>query len=188
MKATNDLALKEWAVVIKAMLKGRQILLLRKGGIEEDAFQLRSDEFWLFPTYEHQSLHRIRPEFHDWLTEKEQAHQHSKVTLEAYGVVSTAFRVPHADALQALTDEHIYNEEHIQQRLRYKPELPLYVLAVRIYRAPTPHVIDYHPDYAGCRSWVPLKQALPTDEAVAVLSDEAFAGKLQRLKTALVLY
>ena len=35
MIETTNAALKEWAIVCKALAEGRQILLIRKGGIEE---------------------------------------------------------------------------------------------------------------------------------------------------------
>ena len=41
-------ALKEWAVVCKALEEGRQILLLRKGGIMEyrQGFEVKHDEIF----------------------------------------------------------------------------------------------------------------------------------------------
>jgi hypothetical protein len=55
-------ALKEWAVVCKALEEGRQVLLLRKGGIMEykQGFEVKHDKFLLFPTFEHQSKESIR--------------------------------------------------------------------------------------------------------------------------------
>ena len=46
-------ALKEWAVICRALAEGRQSLLLRKGGIAEagGAFQVEQPRFWLLPTY-----------------------------------------------------------------------------------------------------------------------------------------
>ena len=46
-------ALKEWAVVCRALEEGRQIVLLRKGGILEyrQSFKVKHDRFLLFPTY-----------------------------------------------------------------------------------------------------------------------------------------
>ena len=58
-------ALKEWAIVCKALEEGKQILLLRKGGIMEykQGFEVRHEKFLLYPTYEHQSKHLIRQEY-----------------------------------------------------------------------------------------------------------------------------
>ena len=58
-----SVALKEWAAVCHALETGRQIMLLRKGGIHEAAgeFELDHQEFLLFPTYVHQKLEMIKP-------------------------------------------------------------------------------------------------------------------------------
>ena len=52
----SDMALKEWAVAVKALGRGEQTLILRKGGIHRDDrdFRLVDPEFLLFPTYLHQ--------------------------------------------------------------------------------------------------------------------------------------
>ena len=49
-------ALKEWAVIVHALLEGEQIVDVRKGGIKEDGrhFDVPAKRFWLSPTAEHQ--------------------------------------------------------------------------------------------------------------------------------------
>src|SRR5215469_5485226 len=61
-----SVALKEWASVCIALEYGRQIILLRKGGIYEAAgeFELENPQFLLFPTYLHQNLNMLKPEAH----------------------------------------------------------------------------------------------------------------------------
>ena len=61
-----QVALKEWATVCTALENGRQILLLRKGGIYEAAgeFELQNRAFLLFPTYLHQNRKMLKPEAH----------------------------------------------------------------------------------------------------------------------------
>ena len=51
-----QMALKEWAVTVRALAQGTQVLLLRKGGIHETDknFRVIHPEFLLYPTYEHQ--------------------------------------------------------------------------------------------------------------------------------------
>lgn len=44
MGRKNRIALKEWAVVVKALRQGRQIFLLRKGGIAEQCGEFRVDQ------------------------------------------------------------------------------------------------------------------------------------------------
>jgi len=50
--ASLDVALKEWASVVTALESGRQILLLRKGGIleqsNENRFSITHNEFLFF--------------------------------------------------------------------------------------------------------------------------------------------
>ncbi len=49
-------AFKEWGVVVDALGRGEQIVILRKGGIAEvrGGFRAEHDRFWLFPTRFHQ--------------------------------------------------------------------------------------------------------------------------------------
>src|SRR3954468_3258157 len=64
LRQTLSVALKEWATVCQALASGRQILLLRKGGIYESAgeFELEHRQFLFFPTYLHQNLKMLKPE------------------------------------------------------------------------------------------------------------------------------
>ena len=52
----SSLALKEWAVAVDALAGGKQILIIRKGGIHRDdkEFRMVHSEFLLYPTFEHQ--------------------------------------------------------------------------------------------------------------------------------------
>src|ERR671913_312022 len=65
------IALKEWAIICKALEDGKQILLLRKGGIMEyrKGFEVKHNEFLLYPTFEHQSLESIKAEYKEKLKE-----------------------------------------------------------------------------------------------------------------------
>jgi hypothetical protein len=59
-----QVALKEWDVVCRALTSGRQMVLLRKGGISEagdGSFQVQHDEFLLFPTFLHQNKQMLKP-------------------------------------------------------------------------------------------------------------------------------
>src|SRR5258708_20024339 len=60
------IGLKEWASVCRALEEGRQIILLRKGGIHESAgeFELEHPQFVLFPTYLHQNLKMLKEREH----------------------------------------------------------------------------------------------------------------------------
>src|SRR3712207_3144176 len=59
----SAVALKEWAVTVQALAQGKQILLLRKGGIREESREFRVEQpaFFLYPTYEHQRADLLQP-------------------------------------------------------------------------------------------------------------------------------
>src|SRR6188472_2307864 len=70
------IALKEWAIICKALEEGKQILLLRKGGIMEyrKGFEVKHNEFLLYPTFEHQSIESIKAEYKEKIKEISEEH------------------------------------------------------------------------------------------------------------------
>ena len=61
---TCAIAFKEWDSIRAALVQGRQSILLRKGGIDENlgGFRPEHDSFWIYPTYVHQSTQGVRDE------------------------------------------------------------------------------------------------------------------------------
>ena len=57
------IAFKEWAVIVDALGRGGQIVILRKGGLREgrDGFQVEHPEFLFFPTLFHQQREAVLP-------------------------------------------------------------------------------------------------------------------------------
>src|SRR5438132_14428869 len=53
---------KEWSLVCDALGRGRQSVILRKGGIAEgrEGFSFRNGEFFLFPTFFHEQIAKVR--------------------------------------------------------------------------------------------------------------------------------
>ena len=62
-------ALKEWAVIVHALLEGEQILDVRKGGLREDGrhFSVQSNRLWLYPTAEHQKPELLKEPYRHWI-------------------------------------------------------------------------------------------------------------------------
>src|SRR3954453_17197751 len=60
------IALKEWAVTVRALAEGEQLVALRKGGIreEEKHFEVEHDQFFLYPTFDHQRNDLVRESHH----------------------------------------------------------------------------------------------------------------------------
>jgi hypothetical protein len=170
-------ALKEWAVICEALARGQQCLLLRKGGIAEadDEFRVEQPRFWLYPTYVHQQSAGIQDEARPLLEQVEANRPPAgKVRLQTWAEVGTVYRLHAELSALLLSHLHIWSEETVRRRFHYR-EPGLYVLMVRVYRSPTIHEIDESPAYAGCRSWVELTQALPTDGSTPVLDDASYA-------------
>jgi hypothetical protein len=72
-------------------------------------------------------------------------------------------------------------------RFDYKPDRPIYLLAVRAATLAKPKTVRTTREYTGCRSWVPLTDADAVDDAGAkpALDDEAFARIVARVDEAL---
>src|SRR4051794_41834484 len=58
----ESVGLKEWALICEAISRGEQCVVVRKGGIAEgrDGFGFRYPEFFLFPTYFHEQVGKLR--------------------------------------------------------------------------------------------------------------------------------
>lgn len=186
-----QVALKEWAVVQRALLEGRQIMLLRKGGLIEETgdFDLRARQFLIYPTYEHETERKgdIRPEFEAWLHEEEERKPAAGIVrIEAVCEVAEIIRANHAESLIHLAGEHIWSEQFIHGRFDWEPYKPVFLILVRAYQLAQPVELRIRPDYGGCRSWVSLEEPIPTAGAVpAISSKEDFHNRIEGLKKTL---
>jgi hypothetical protein len=169
-----QVALKEWAMVCRALESGRQVVLLRKGGIYEAAgeFEVEHREFLLFPTYLHQDPKMLKaadpPGFEPRSAEPDD------VVLSAAGVVTDIVELAYRGQMDRIDGEHVWTAPLINMRFNYRPENPLYLLLVRAYRLHAPLTIANTPAYAGCKSWVPLGQPVQLGDALPVLDDTKY--------------
>lgn len=157
-----NVALKEWAVVIEALAQGKQSFLLRKGGIAEGkrGFELKHHRFLFFPTWEHQQQDWIRPEYHDLFQSLKPAEADTLVI--SRGAEVQDVRLAPADISELLAaDNHIWAEPYLRMRYEYRPDLPLYLVQIRVFALPEPVSIPNDRRYKGCRSWVELYQDIP---------------------------
>ncbi|HWE02516.1 MAG TPA: DUF1802 family protein [Tepidisphaeraceae bacterium] len=170
-----QIALKEWASVCAALESGRQIILLRKGGIYEAGgeFELENREFLLFPTYLHQNPTMLKPEVHPAFEAR--TAEPEQVRISVAGVVTDIIKIASRAQMDALEDEHVWATPLIDMRFGYKPQNPLYLMLVRAYRLHEPLSIVNTPAYAGCKSWAPLEQEVATGDALPVLDDVLYA-------------
>ncbi len=176
-----SIALKEWASVCSALETGRQILLLRKGGIYESGgeFEIEHRQFVLFPTYVHQKLEMLKESARAGFV----AHssEPEKITIALAGQITDVVPVKNRQSMDRLDDQHIWAKPLIDMRFNYRPENPLYLLLVRAYRLPNPATIQNTLEYAGCKSWVPLGSGISTIDASPSLVDEEYATRREAI-------
>ena len=170
------IALKEWAVVIEAMAAGHQIFLLRKGGIAEDGpgFEPRHREFLFFPTWEHQHRDSVRPQFHRLFSRIAEPDPENLEIRYLGKVTGLQLAPPSRSEMNDVIAHHIWTDAYIDQRYGYRPDLPLFIVIVRLFRLREPQRIPLDPQYAGCRSWVDLDQDVPAGSLEPVIDDATF--------------
>ena len=161
-----DQALKEWAVVIKALEEGKQFVLLRKGGILDQGFDISATKFLLFPTLEHQHQQYIRDEYRYLFDNIDNSITSAASIHKVYETFSR-------EKLLKLSPYHIYNEEFIDYRLNIYKDKPVKVLVVKTYMLEEPILLEDKPEYAGCRSWVNINKSAKVREE-SIISNMRF--------------
>jgi hypothetical protein len=188
------IAFKEWAVTVRALAEGEQLLTLRKGGIREAGkhFAVEHDRFFLYPTFDHQRADLVReshrPELRRALEEgvwpdgepPEHAlsmdggiQQPDRVRIRAWAEVARAWTVSDRRTVDALSPFTVWTGDYAEKRLAWKRRHPLHVLLLRTHRIPRPVTVKVRDEYGGCRSWLEITRDLPF-EGTPVLSDEEF--------------
>ena len=173
------IALKEWAIICKALEDGKQMLLLRKGGIMEyrKGFEVKHNEFLLYPTFEHQSIESIKAEYKEKLKEilEEQNKYYnnnnrkkidkdnknfnivSNNIIKLLAKVEDVIEISDKLTLSELRDYHIWSDEYVTMRMNYNPSKPMSILLLRIYKIRNPLIVDINDKWAGCKSWIDIE-------------------------------
>ncbi len=177
-------AFKEWAGVVAALADGRQSLILRKGGIDEaegpGRFRAEHDAFWLYPTWVHQAQQGLRvdaPEPPDDLE--------AFVPLTSLARVVDVARLDDPDLLPKLEPFHVWTEETVARRFRYR-QPGLWVLTVRVFQRPKPLRWPVTPAQAGCKTWVDLEGEPPSQDGLTpALGDAEFDRRREAIRETL---
>ncbi len=177
-----SVGLKEWAVVCRALQGGRQMLLLRKGGIYESGgeFEVEHSAFLLFPTYLHQNLKMLKESEHAGF--EPVSAEPARIVLSGAGVVTDIIQLQSRAQMDALSEEHVWTPPLIDMRFGYRPENPLYLLLVRAYVLAEAVVVENTPAYAGCKSWVPLERPVGMEGAVAAMEDGVYEERREGIR------
>ncbi len=183
MKSTTTHALKEWAVAVDALEKGKTIVLLRKGGIDEQdrQFKVAHDQILLYRTYEHQQPFLLKPDYASFVESVPSGWHPENIRIDTYAQITDIFQVSDEQVVSALLPFHVWNERFVSDRLKWKPRQPLYVLLLRTYRLASAKVIAHRQEYGGCKSWIDLAEAISIEGAQPVLDDKAYTKQVAEL-------
>jgi hypothetical protein len=159
------------------------MLLLRKGGIMEyrKGFEVKHNEFLLYPTFEHQSVESIKVEYKEKLKEilEEQNKYYnnnnnnnnrkeidkdnknfntsSNNIIKLLAKVEDVIEISDKLILSELRDYHIWSDEYVTMRMNYNPSKPMSILLLRIYKLRKPLIVDINDTWAGCKSWIDIE-------------------------------
>ena len=183
-------AFKEWAVTIEALARGAQIIILRKGGLQEPNlhFQIEHDRFLFFPGYLHQDAKLLKPDYRSWLTDEEEQPDPSEVTFSLYAEVTDVIELGVTDpeaAAAALEPFHIWAPGFALKRVHWKPLHPLNAIFLRCYSIQEPVTMPVTPQYSGCTSWVDLDSDVALGEITPVIQDADYEQRASEIKVAL---
>ena len=158
------IALKEWQVVTDLLGDGGQILLLRKGGIQEgvNRFEIAHERFALLPTRLHQNADMLKPAYRGRVAAGED--EPASFELKHAGEITDIVAVRDRATMDRLDDLHCWAAPYIDLRFDYRPERPLYLMLVRAYRLAEAFDLRNTFEVAGCKSWVPLPGPLAVAE------------------------
>ena len=176
----ESVGFKEWAVVCEALGRGEQTIILRKGGIAEgrEGFSFRHREFFLFPTFFHEQVEKVRGERRE-LPQP----QAGEIAIDFAAKVELTATITSLETALALEPFHILQPEVVRERFAYDEAPGIHVAFVRVYRLAQVWRFPDERRYGGCRSWVQLPE-LPRDAAVTepVSSDSEHSARMQALR------
>jgi hypothetical protein len=181
-------ALKEWAVLVDAMVRGDIIAMVRKGGIREQraGFNVRHDRFLLYPTFFHEKANELAPRFAGELPASHARRpDEGTIRIECVADVVGLWQVTELERLRAIEGEHGMAWSAVESRFHYKNKPGVQVIAVRLSRLAEPVMVPETRRYLGCVSWVELDEGVDVSGAAPILDDVALMARVARLSNAL---
>jgi hypothetical protein len=186
------IAFKEWAVTVRALAEGEQLLTLRRCAHQEQELQLEHERFFLYPTFDHQRTDLVReshrPELARALEEGvwsdrepnpqamlrgAEIAQPDRVRIRAWAEVAAQYTISDRRAVDALSPFYVWTTDYAEKRLAWCRRQPLQVILLRTYRIPRPVTVKVRDEYDRSLPWLELTRELPF-EGTPVLSDDEF--------------
>jgi len=164
----ESVGFKEWAAVCQALGRGRQSIILRKGGIAEgrDGFSFKHREFFLFPTWFHEQPQKVI----DFPVEAPNDNG-QLLTIRYTATLEFSHTITSWDVAEALAPLHIWKPEVVRERFDYDEAPGVHVALVRVKRLVPEWSFPNEKKYGGCRSWVTLPPPPNNMKLEPVLSD-----------------
>jgi len=112
----ESIGFKEWSLVCNALGHGTQSVILRKGGIAEgrEGFSFRRREFFLFPTFFHEQIAKVR------IAATDIPVPGKTIAIRSYAKVERAARINSLAIAEALAPLHILVPEAVRERFGCK--------------------------------------------------------------------
>lgn len=183
-----QIAFKEWAIIVEALGRGEQILILRKGGISEGrgGFHVEHPEFLLFPTLFHQQRESVLPTAQKRFDEIAKNFPPPEILrLEFFARIIDWRRLDSLADAERLRGQHFWRDEVIAERFDWGKSKNIFAMAVRVFRLVAPFELPNLPNYGGCKSWIDLGREIATASATPVLDDALFAKNVRNFQGAL---
>jgi hypothetical protein len=177
MKTQNNIALKEWAAVLKALEEAKQTILLRKDGFTEESgnFQSEHPEFFLYPTLDYEPARDIKADWRPRLPAIEKENKDPKrIHFRLYAVVDQVQKTEDWEACKRLIPFTIFSDEAAERLFNEGGWQGLFMMIVRVHILPVPMDLPLKPGYEGFKSWVPLETSLFTAGSLPVVPDHAW--------------
>jgi hypothetical protein len=149
----QSIGFKEWSVVCEALGRGRQSILVRKGGIAEgrEGFSFKHSEFFLFPTWFHEQPDKVRTT--DIAMPEEKA---GVVEIRYWVKVESVSIITSWAVAELLKPLHVLRSEVVRARFDYEEAPGIHVAFVRAYRVTPAWSLPVEKRFGGCRSWLEL--------------------------------
>ncbi len=186
------IAFKEWAVTVRALSEGEQLLTLRKPGGLDQNVELEHDRFFLYPKFDHQHNDLVRPSHHPeldraleegvWPDEEPHSRdllrdggipQPDRVRIRAWAEVAELITIDNPKIVDGLSPFYVWTTDYASKRLNWRPRNPLQLVLLRVHRIPRPVTVRVREEYHTSRSWVEIDRDLPF-EGTPVMADEEF--------------
>ncbi len=164
----ESVGFKEWDLVCDAMGRGEQSIIVRKGGIAEGraGFAFRHSECFLFPTFFHEQIEKVRSDKAEISTVREH-----DVEIRLFAKLIATRKITSWEIAAALEPLHVLQQLVVRERFDYDEIPGVHVALIRVFRLAPSWIFPDSPYYGGCRSWVTLPEFPSSTRFEPVLSD-----------------